>query len=751
MFPFTAAKAAGWVTSTPVEIGPRPAQSHPFGATSRQKQYMIKETYIQYGVPSRIAEILDAMELPVSTFKSTSNKTLESKFQLSLVDIRLVKSRIKRKPIDKQILNKLLYNSAYICCCCQNPEYGFIVHHIEEYSNSQDNNYSNLVVLCPNHHDQAHKKSGLTFSLKPSQLKEAKLRWEKLVKENREIKSKCDQLAHGISPDSVFETENTFNVCILKFADLESSIIDRTEHVIYRRLLQKADVESLDINVELVENINCPNSFKEAEAIGRKVNATLVIWGESYKDSKQLELFYTIVDQSEIHIDKNGSSGIGVVTNLADLKNGKLQNDIDFVIYWITLLKAFNNANHIQILNISELIINGLNVENALVYNILGQTQYVLGEFEKSILSFEKCLELGGNSLPLYNNIGLTYFSNENYDAAEEFYLKGFSIDQNSPLLLGNYGLLKLATGQFEEAVLYLKLGLSFDLTNLKMLNTLAQVYYETNQIDKFKEIFEYAFTLDKTNPDLNNTYSLFLIDEENYEEAERLLHSSTEAKPQSHVFKNNYGLVLSKLGKFDEAFANYTSSISIKPSYLSPYLNLAQLLFDNDRYEDVIVLYESIFEVFDLPDTVLGLAGDSYGLIGELQEAIKVYNRFTDKDNLRNLSIFYLASYYFYLDEYDTALPYLLRLLDEDGEDAAANYYLGSIYLARQDIELAEDHLIKSLNSESEVYLIHMKLAEFYFKRNMLDKCKDHYQTACAIDETSRSDVLNEKYGVGK
>jgi 5-methylcytosine-specific restriction endonuclease McrA len=142
---------------------------------------MIK-TYLQYGVPSDIAKYLGEKELPVTTFRATSVTNLESKYEIDPRIIQIVKPLITRQPIDEDVINKLLEESNFTCCCCKGVKSNsYVIHHIEEYSKSQDNSYSNLVVLCPACHDLAHRGPGLTNVLTTEQILRNKEKWEKQV------------------------------------------------------------------------------------------------------------------------------------------------------------------------------------------------------------------------------------------------------------------------------------------------------------------------------------------------------------------------------------------------------------------------------------------------------------------------------------------------------------------------------------------------------------------------------------------
>ncbi|RKR05082.1 hypothetical protein C8C83_4411 [Flavobacterium sp. 90] len=145
-------------------------------------------TYIQYGVPSDLTQKLKSLSLPKTTFEKTSNKNLVEKYGLSVAEVELVKECITRKAIDVNTVEALLKNSNYTCCICKGTKgKSYIIHHIEEFSVSQNNQYYNLAVLCPDDHDLAHKTGkSLTLKLTQDQIYKAKETWEKEVK-NRNI------------------------------------------------------------------------------------------------------------------------------------------------------------------------------------------------------------------------------------------------------------------------------------------------------------------------------------------------------------------------------------------------------------------------------------------------------------------------------------------------------------------------------------------------------------------------------------
>jgi len=87
-------------------------------------------------------------------------------------------TRIKIPEKQKQLL---LYESAFACVVCQKR--GAHIHHIDR--DNSHNDSDNLVVLCQEHHDEAHTKRELSQNLTPERLKVYKQSWLEQVSERR--------------------------------------------------------------------------------------------------------------------------------------------------------------------------------------------------------------------------------------------------------------------------------------------------------------------------------------------------------------------------------------------------------------------------------------------------------------------------------------------------------------------------------------------------------------------------------------
>jgi tetratricopeptide (TPR) repeat protein len=93
-------------------------------------------------------------------------------------EIAFIRERLQRRKIRSEIVFRLLDESHGRCCICRkfSADMPIIFHHIDEHAKSGNNTYDNLVVLCLNHHAEAHARSELFRSTLPPKILRARKR-----------------------------------------------------------------------------------------------------------------------------------------------------------------------------------------------------------------------------------------------------------------------------------------------------------------------------------------------------------------------------------------------------------------------------------------------------------------------------------------------------------------------------------------------------------------------------------------------
>jgi|GEM_PF-1475075 len=234
----------------------------------------------------------------------------------------------KRPPIPQETLNKVLFESRWTCCVCRDRSRGIIVHHIEEYSVSRSHAEDNLVVLCLNHHGEAHTTRELQLNLNRERLRELKKQWLEQVKQL----DNCEALS--ANPEYSYQSINqiadsvaivTAPVMSLQFADHENrqelghsmklSSIAYGEPVTPLRdtqVMQWRDIGKSGLSIGTPEPLISPDYWRKKEEYIRLTNLLRPVAFVIHNQSS------TLVQGVRVEIIGSSSGGITVTDKLPD-------------------------------------------------------------------------------------------------------------------------------------------------------------------------------------------------------------------------------------------------------------------------------------------------------------------------------------------------------------------------------------------------------------------------------------------------
>ena len=502
------------------------------------------ETYLRYGIPTDEASKYEAVELSVSTFRVTPINKLVEHYGISSEEASWVKQCITRQPIQEEVVQKLLENSNFVCCCCKGIKGdSYIIHHIVEYEISQNNSYENLAVLCPNDHDLAHRSPSLTNKLTPNQIRKSKENWEKevclhnlatslhgereefLLKLPRyqKLQSEIDLLKERIGDKEklITRSEAFFNDEISKLhnqiAELESqtAFLEQQVENITQKLIS---VDFSQVSELYSEAISC---FLDGDLSG-----AITVLDEAELDA-ELEKTEKLDEELNESLRKNADSRLFKATLLTlDFRFSEAQQSAGKALQLYERLADRNPEKYLFVL--------------AFKFEAVGSVYYNTGEYEASEACFVKGIsvsqalyEMGIYAhVPLYallvQNIGASYYSRDEYETAKIYleeanlWYEDFSkvidkipLDNQElvePLLLDfkyyramattNLGTTYKALGMYDKAIEFLLKGKNIyedlvfekpsrDLDGLReILSTLGSFYNSSGDIVAAKEVY---------------------------------------------------------------------------------------------------------------------------------------------------------------------------------------------------------------------------------------------------------------------
>lgn len=127
------------------------------------------------GIDSAAAQLLIEQGFTAATLKAQSRDSLAN---LGLAPFQIENVLASgRPPIPEQTLCTILFKSKWACCICRDAKKAVIVHHLVPWSESRSHAEDNLVLLCLDHHGEAHTTRQLSLNLTPERIRDARTRW----------------------------------------------------------------------------------------------------------------------------------------------------------------------------------------------------------------------------------------------------------------------------------------------------------------------------------------------------------------------------------------------------------------------------------------------------------------------------------------------------------------------------------------------------------------------------------------------
>ncbi|PIR21190.1 MAG: hypothetical protein COV45_00150 [Deltaproteobacteria bacterium CG11_big_fil_rev_8_21_14_0_20_47_16] len=118
----------------------------------------------------------------------------------------------------------------------------------------------------------------------------------------------------------------------------------------------------------------------------------------------------------------------------------------------------------------------------------IARSQYSAGEYDESLKSFQKAVELDPNNASIHNDMGLALLKKELYTSAETHFAKALELDDSCAECYNNLGYLKTILDQPMEAEKYLQKAVALNPSYPDPYFNLAVLYEKQGNIGKAVE-----------------------------------------------------------------------------------------------------------------------------------------------------------------------------------------------------------------------------------------------------------------------
>lgn len=566
-------------------------------------------------------------------------------------------------------------------------------------------------------------------------------------------------IASLIEPFNI-SSEN-FNIMIFPFQPLEKCAYKKTEieKTIITRLYDLSYNDNLKLKI-IFNTIDCIHTYEDADSIMKKYNANLVIWGDLYEhcssDAKEACIkFVNSSSNSSSTINKPyKESVIEPINSLVEVTQGKLMNNIDYIIYWAAAYRSYlkdDFDNAIRYLKIAEKLGN---TPQDLILN-LATTNLACGYYTEAKTYYEKFLSTNPEMLPALKNYTILLVDKfqlkKEVDSIYKKYLVQFPANA---LIYAHYAYLqdfyfhniRVAQEYYEKAI---KLDTANKEIHLDYINFLLR---RQKNIVGAINIYKKVLQIYPNDSEIHFEYGAFLCNNLiDIAEGKKQCEIAIQISQNNPVYLANYGYILAEdFGDYNQAIIYYQKALKIDFNNSMGHLACAKI-YDNNLNNFKLAKYH--YEASLRINPYNGETHESYAMcLGKRFKELKVAKmHFEVAINIDPLNTTWNNNYGVFLDQ-SLNDPNLSRIHYEKAiknipnSDKLHTGFARLLYSKFKDVNGTLDHLEKALNSNSNNAEAHYHYALLVLTR-LLDRktAMFHYLKAIQLDPKYKTKEIEE------
>jgi tetratricopeptide (TPR) repeat protein len=311
------------------------------------------------------------------------------------------------------------------------------------------------------------------------------------------------------------ENDPRLKVIYLPFLEISKEGNEDIADILKKRLDSLNRIDNLDINTCYFKR-KISQQFNEdsAKLLLENEKVDLLIYGDYYNlsnSSHEISLSYTTSEKLDVGGNiKNKISGYKSAT-LKELRNGKIQGDVEFIVYWIKSLsilktwiaslplndpKSTNSEALIYLRYLNKCI--DLNPGYAEAYFNRGIIKQIcLKKDEGGLVDYNKAIELNPNYINAYWNRGAYFFSIKNFNAAIRDYIKVTELDTISPDAFMVLGQLYSSNKNEKAAIKYYSIAINLGLSDNDIYSLRGDSYFVNGEFCNAIKDYTCAISLD--------------------------------------------------------------------------------------------------------------------------------------------------------------------------------------------------------------------------------------------------------------
>jgi tetratricopeptide (TPR) repeat protein len=440
------------------------------------------------------------------------------------------------------------------------------------------------------------------------------------------------------------EQEDETLIVIATFYRTEG-VVDVAAHYEIRNAIQgKIDELNLEnVRVELEPTSIESSDRAQAEATGKRYNASLIIWGADTgirQEINFLNLKGPYLFAADITITETEKTQLAQPEAYAQFVTEELPGQLTYLSFYALGQAEYIRSNYDQAIeyvktaittlpNTSQLNTSELALDTA--YYGLGWMYQITGRMTSALEAYTQAITINPQYAKAFTNRGNVYGELDEFEKAIADYDKSISLNPEDSIVvvaLNNRGLAYLGQGQFDAAISDFTQAIELDPQDADLFNNRGITYIQMGMYDQAIADFDQAIVLNSQ--DAVSFYNRGLA----YHD-QGMLQLAIANHNQAISLDNQYvdalidrGNTYDKLGEYDLGIADYNQAIEVDPQNANAYFNRGIAREDQGDYIKAMSDYDQAIAL----DSEFALAfqyrGNLHDELGQYEQALTDYNR---------------------------------------------------------------------------------------------------------------------------
>ena len=426
------------------------------------------------------------------------------------------------------------------------------------------------------------------------------------------FQSESKKYSKIIQNKPIFDLPDTsFKILILPFdkeCDYQGTKYDIGK-VVSKRLEILSTQDTLNLKSQYLSAFNNFNNFTPQQADSLMIfhHADLIIYGsyslkecENGKTGKICFNYRTDTRKWNFQKKQNNSKYKTVdFQGIEAIRNGIGQEDIEYIIYYISGLSAWESNKFLKSNQLFQKIKNYPQSEIILFY--LGYNYTALKQYDNAKRLYFELLKLNPKFHRAWCNLGVVYRELKEYKKAKECYQFEISYNPTYPDSWLNLGCIYLKTGDNRDAELCFLKAIELDtsgLTLTKALYNLGMLYKVSGRTKDSIEMFEALIDIDSVDYEALIELLTLCKEVKDWEKSKIYTEKAIKISPKNDTLWNHLIVVYKNLKKYDKAKECAAVTLKLNPKNEKAYYNLGLIDYELKNNKKAIENYKKALEL---------------------------------------------------------------------------------------------------------------------------------------------------------